>query len=97
METKGIFYISAWVFFFAGTLVASFNYYTMKRAGLWYSVKTFGIDTNWGAFKSHISFWKNRDRIDLKTKKTIYFQWILWTLFLALALIALFLGVFWPR
>lgn len=82
-------------FALAGFLILNLSALTMYNAGLWISEKAFGIEVpNQGFHKSIISFWKNRDLIDLKVKHRLYLQWSLAATLIVLALISFLLRVF---
>lgn len=83
------------LFALSGVLLLNFSALTMYRADLWRSEKAFGMEVpNVGLQKSMLSFWKNRDLIDLKVKHRLYFQWTLAATLIVFALISFLLGVF---
>ena len=95
MEVKDFLELVGGTFALAGILIFNFSALTMYRADLWCSEKAFGIEVpNWAFHKSIVSFWKNRDLIDLKVKHRLYFEWTLAGTFLVLALISLLLSAF---
>jgi len=97
MTTKNILMAVGWTFLFAFIITGSLEYPTLKRAGLWQPVKAFGITVgNWSLHKSHILFWRRRNKVDPKTKKTMYILWGLEIFFFVSALGFFLLSSFWP-
>lgn len=93
METKDLFYLLGAIFCLAGILALNISVFIMKRAGLWNSVKAFGVDVpNWSFHESLHSFWKNRNLIDSKVQHRLYFQWKLGFMFLVLGLMSFLLS-----
>ncbi|WP_417390428.1 hypothetical protein [Gimesia sp.] len=95
METKELFYQLGATFSLLAVLTFNYSAFTMKRAGLWDSVKAFGIEVpNWSLHKSWRSFWSDQYLVKPQVKDRLYFQWKLGFMFILLGLISFLLSAF---
>jgi len=95
METKELFYQLGATFILLGVIILNISGFTMKRAGLWHSVKAFGVEVpNWSFDKSMRLFLSNKILIDPKLKHRLYFQWKLGFMFIVLGFVSFLVSEF---